>query len=234
MGGAGAGALYDMSIFLSQPHPFARSADPAVRPLAQKPPPAVKTPTLPQAPRAVPRQAPPSAVKSQAPPSAVAVPAGRREGQIISEIRIGGLAHDQGPFSHNKEGGFDTNLEVLFVTSRSLQAIYAPRPHMGVSVNSAGHTSQVYVGLTWEWDFLGDGFFDLTLGGAYHNGETTANMPNKKDLGCSFLFRESFDLGYRISGPHSLMFHLNHTSNANLCSPNEGLESVGIRYGYRF
>ena len=48
------------------------------------------------------------------------------------------------------------------------------------------------------------------------------------------LFRESLDLGYRVLGPHSIMFHFDHISNAKLCSTNEGLETFGIRYGYRF
>ena len=30
------------------------------------------------------------------------------------------------------------------------------------------------------------------------------------------------------------MFHFDHISNAKLCSTNEGLETFGIRYGYRF
>ena len=30
------------------------------------------------------------------------------------------------------------------------------------------------------------------------------------------------------------MVQLSHSSNAKLCSENEGLETIGIRYGYQF
>ncbi|MDP6173676.1 MAG: acyloxyacyl hydrolase [Rhodospirillales bacterium] len=153
---------------------------------------------------------------------------------MVSEIMVGALLHDQGPFSHNKEGGIDTNMELLFPSPDLLSGIWKPRPHFGFSWNSAGDTSQVYVGLTWDWEFLGSGFFNFSLGGAYHTGETRTTKLDKKELGCSILFRESLDLGYRISGPHSVMLHLDHISNAKLCSSNEGLESFGLRYGYRF
>jgi lipid A 3-O-deacylase len=101
-------------------------------------------------------------------------------------------------------------------------------------MNSAGNTSQVYAGLTWEWGFYEDLFFSFSLGGAIHDGSKVTSDPKKKSLGCRTLFRESLDLGYNISGPHSIMFHLDHISNAKLCSTNEGLENFGLRYGYRF
>ena len=70
-----------------------------------------------------------------------------------------------------------------------------------------------------------------------------------KSLGCRFLFRESVNAGYRFNKRHALMLHFDHSSNANLCEKNtrdgtaegrhdvtlnEGLESVGVRYGYMF
>lgn len=229
-GGAAAGtsgAVYDMSFFLAQPHPFAaRSTSP--RPMARRP-----APTAVQAqPRRVAVPTPPTATL---PSSAIADSgAGGGLSGIFSEIRGGFLVHDEGMFSHNKESGFDGNLELLFTSPELLKVIWEPRPHMGFTVNSAGNTSQAYLGLTWEWEFLGDAFFDFSLGGAYHNGETTTTALDKKELGCSVLFRESLDLGYRFFGAHSLMFHLAHISNAKLCSTNEGLETFGVRYGYRF
>ena len=72
---------------------------------------------------------------------------------------------------------------------------------------------------------------------------------SEKSLGCRFLFREGIDVGYRFGKHHAIMAHLDHSSNASLCEKNtpdgtadgrhdavlnEGLESVGIRYGYMF
>lgn len=153
---------------------------------------------------------------------------------FLSEIRVGALYHDQGPFSSNKEGGVDANLELLFASPDFFDILWSPRPHMGLSYNSSGDTSQAYLGLTWEWDFLEDFFAGFSLGGMVHDGFKTTQRLDRKELGCRILFRESITFGYRFSKHHSLMAFLDHSSNAKLCSRNEGLENVGIRYGYRF
>ena len=217
------GAIYDMDRLLRQPHPFARPA-PA--------PPAAGAAPLRPAP------APPLRRTGQTKAPAVAPPAKQRTADgvvdIFSEVRLGFLVHDQGPASHNKEGGYDGNLEVLFTSPDFLDIIWAPRPHFGGSVNSQGDTSQVYLGLTWEFEFLDSAFFDFSFGGAYHSGETTTDARDKKELGCSVLFRESIDLGYRFDDHHSVSLFLDHISNAKLCSENEGLENFGLRYGHSF
>ena len=210
-------ATYDMDRFLGEPHPFAAppaTSPPAVRPVPA--PPAISAPAAPPAQRARP---PAPAVRGD---------------EFLSEIRLGGLAHDQGPFSSNKEDGFDMNLEVLFVSPDFLDVIFSPRPHAGLTLNSSGNTSQAYLGLSWEWDFWDGAFAGFSLGGAVHDGETTNAPLDRKELGCSVLFRESIDIGYRFDKTNSLMVHLDHISNAKLCDTNEGLENIGIRYGYRF
>jgi lipid A 3-O-deacylase len=153
---------------------------------------------------------------------------------IISEIRVGALWHDQGPFSHRKEKGYDGNLEILFTSPDFLDNVWGPRPHVGVSINSAGDTNQAYLGLTWQRHFYKSYFANFSFGAGYHDGYKVTDLRDRKSLGCKLLFRESIDIGYRFEAPHSIMAHLDHVSNAKLCSTNEGLESVGIRYGYHF
>lgn len=224
------GAVYDMDRLLNEPYPFAPPA--AAAPMPRPAVPAAPVPRR-QAQRApaAPRPAPP-------PPATIPEErdSGRILGGIVSEVRGGVLAHDQGPFSSNKEDGVDLNLEVLFTAPDLLKVIWSPRPHVGLTGNTAGDTDQFYVGLGWEWDFLKHWFAGFTLGGAVHDGEltTTDGARDKKELGCRLLFRESVDAGYRFGGRHSLMLHFSHISNAKLCEVNEGLENVGIRYGYRF
>jgi lipid A 3-O-deacylase len=152
----------------------------------------------------------------------------------ISEVRIGALVHDIGPFSSNEEGGMDGNFEVLFQSPGLLDIIWAPRPHIGLSVNSEGDTSQVYAGLSWEWSFWGHWFAGFSLGGSVHDGKLTTNRIDRKELGCRLLFRESIEIGYRFGGKHSISGFLDHISNARICEKNEGLETTGIRYGYKF
>ncbi|HJO72215.1 MAG TPA: acyloxyacyl hydrolase [Rhodospirillales bacterium] len=232
---ATSGAIYDMQRMLSEPHPFAGPpVPPAASPVAPSVAPSAP-PTV--APRAAPRRA------VQAPPPRTATkprPTARQGGttgalwDVISEVRTGLLAHDQGPFSSNKEDGVDINLEVIFVTPEILDIIWRPRPHIGLIGNSSGDTSQAYVGLGWEWDFWRTWFAGFTLGGAIHDGKNTTKELDRKELGCRVLFHESIDFGYRFSKRHSVMAQLSHSSNAKLCSENEGLETIGIRYGYQF
>jgi lipid A 3-O-deacylase len=154
--------------------------------------------------------------------------------RTAAEVRLGGLIHDEGPFSRNEEDGFDINLEILFPSPRLLEIIWSPRPHIGVTFNTEGDTSQAYFGLSWEWEFWGNWFAGFSWGGAVHDGELLTNKIDRKELGCRLLFRESVEFGYRVAGRHGISLFLDHISNANICDANEGLENFGVRYGYRF
>ncbi len=154
--------------------------------------------------RAIPRPAIQKSVSDRLPvttaPKAAVAAVPRQEKGLISEIRVGFLAHDIGPFSRNEEDGFDGNFEILFRSPSWLQKIWAPRPHLGLSVNSSGDTSQAYMGLTWEWRFWRNWFIDFSLGGSIHAAKKTTTRIDRKKLGCRVLFRESLELGYIFSG----------------------------------
>ena len=47
-------------------------------------------------------------------------------------------------------------------------------------------------------------------------------------------FRLGLNVGWQFNKNHSIDVLLDHISNAKLCDTNEGLENVGIRYGYKF
>ena len=230
------GGLYNMDGLLKQSHPFAAARPPAPGP-ARAP--------------AVPSQPGPSR-PAPTPTTASMADAGSSGGwfdDVFSEIRVGALLHDTGPFSSNEEDGIDANVELLFESPDIFSFMWSPRPHLGVSYNSGGDTSQLYTGLTWEWSFWDGWFAGFSLGGMVHDGHLVGEDGESKSLGCRFLFRESVNAGYRFNKRHALMVHFDHSSNANLCEKNtrdgsaegrhdvtlnEGLESVGIRYGYMF
>ncbi len=171
---------------------------------------------------------------------------------VISEIRAGILYHDAGLFvvpgewaRHRVESaGFDVNLEILFASPDIFQAIWSPRPHIGATVNPRGATSQIYAGVTWNWD-LGDRlFFEFSGGGAVHDGQTDGGpaIPagaietagGEKLLGCRMLFRGAIALGLRLTERQSVSLVLDHISNGYFCDPNPGLDTFGLRWGYRF
>ena len=154
--------------------------------------------------------------------------------KAISEMRLGVMRHGVHVFVDAEEEGLDVNAEVLFTSPDFMRILLSPRPHLGGSLNTSGDTSQLYFGLTWDVDLFDPVFFELSFGGAVHDGETNDDGEDQKALGCRVLFRESLSLGWRFDEHHSLSVMLDHISNAQLCDHNEGLDTLGLRYGYRF
>ncbi len=213
---------YDLNILMQQPHPFAGPQAPPAWPSLLGPVPAAAPAPGPARPR-------PAAEDTSFFGST-----GDGILAAISEFRGGILAHDRGPFTNNEEGGADINLEVLFRSPDFLGSIGSPRPHLGFSVNTSGDTDQFYAGLTWEWQFWRRLFAGFSLGGAIHDGETETSRTDQKELGCRVLFRGSLELGYRLTRRHGISLFYDQISNLDICDHNEGLETAGLRYGYRF
>lgn len=155
---------------------------------------------------------------------------------LVSEIRAGILAHDVPIAGFNRESGADLNLELLFSAPQLafFEAIGSPRPHIGTDLNLDGNTSQVYAGLTWEWDLPGDFFLDLGGGGALHNGYAYTAKNDRKSLGSSLLFHLTGSIGYRLTERTNVSLMYDHISNAGLANNNEGLDNLGVRFGYLF
>jgi hypothetical protein len=160
---------------------------------------------------------------------------------VFDELRVGLLRHDAGVFGNHLESGVDFNGEIRFTSPGALAFLGAPRPAIGLSVNSDGNTDQLYAGLVWTvfpfngWRPVGEGLFlDAGLGGAVHDGKLDTFDPDRKALGSRVLFHLSLELGWSFDGRNSLGILLDHMSNANLASRNEGLDTLGVRYGYKF
>lgn len=153
---------------------------------------------------------------------------------VVSEIRGGVYAHDISFWSFHRESGVDINGEVLFVSPDFLKGIWAPRPHLGATVNTSGNTSHAYGGLTWEYDLPANFFVDGNLGLSVHNGHLDTNNSKRKSLGSPVLFRVGAALGYNITEKVNVSVQYEHMSNAYIANPNEGMDNVGLRLGYRF
>ena len=215
---------YDIGILMYRPHPFAGPVAPTAWPSHLGPVPAAAPAPGPARPRPRPAAADTSFLGS----------AGGGPLAALSEVRGGILAHDRGPFTNNEEGGADINLEALFRSPDFLGSIGSPRPHLGFSVNTSGDTDQFYAGLTWEWEFWRRVFAGFSLGGAVHDGETETSRTDRKELGCRVLFRGSLEIGYKLTRRHGVSLFYDQISNLDICDNNEGLETAGVRYGYRF
>ncbi|MEQ9520775.1 MAG: acyloxyacyl hydrolase [Parvibaculum sp.] len=157
------------------------------------------------------------------------------EGGIVDEVRIGALNHEMTLFRDSSdEDGVDVNLEVLFDSPQWLEWAGSPRPHLGATIATHDDaTSFIYTGLAWDWNFWGPAFVEGAFGVALHDGET-GRSTTSNELGCTWNFHESVSLGYELTEHHRLMLTAEHISNASLCSENEGLTNIGVRYGYKF
>ena len=107
-------------------------------------------------------------------------------------------------------------------------------PNFGMSLNSQGDTSKAYGGILWEFLLDNGIFFNSGVGLAVHNGQTESDDANKKQLGSRVLFRIPIEIGFTISQRHRISILFDHISNAYLADPNEGMDTIGLRYGYQF
>jgi hypothetical protein len=155
---------------------------------------------------------------------------------LLYEVRIGLMAHDiDGLWSGDrKEDGFDLGMELVF--NRAVGSILngIVRPNVGFTLNNRGDTSKVYAGFLWRWSHDSGWFVDLGLGAALHNGELESRERDEKQLGSRVLFRIPIELGYQLGDHHHVSLYFEHISNAWLVDENEGMDLLGIRYGYRF
>lgn len=155
---------------------------------------------------------------------------------LVDEVRLGILAHDvPGLWSgwRIETSRPDFNAELIFSPSvRFLGGTV--RPVIGGSYNSGGGTSKAYADARWESNTGLGVFFGLGLGAAVHNGYLDPVSLDHKALGSRVLFHIPAEIGYRFEGGHSLSLYFEHTSNGYTQKSNEGLDDLGIRYGFKF
>ena len=159
-----------------------------------------------------------------------------RGSATVHELRGGVLAHDVDGLwaAPRREDGVDFNAEVVLAKPAFMLLGGTVRPNAGVSVNNRGGTSKLYAGLLWEIAAANGVFLDLGLGAAIHDGARRTTDPTRKQLGTRVLFRIPVEVGFAVTERHRLSVLFAHISNGFLVDPNEGLGTLGIRYGYRF
>ena len=163
--------------------------------------------------------------------------AGHAEG-LIRELKGGILAHDV----PNLWSGFRTENDAVAINVEALLTPSLPflggtlRPAIGASIATEGGTSNVYLDARWEFETASRIFFSIGLGGTVHNGETKLLAANQtaKALGSHLLFHIPVEIGYRFDRHNSISIYFEHMSNGYTQDQNEGLDRLGIRYGYRF
>ncbi|MEM7252570.1 MAG: acyloxyacyl hydrolase [Pseudomonadota bacterium] len=163
---------------------------------------------------------------------------------LLRSAIVGVLLHDQGPFSDKLESGsLDLNLEVQFHRPRLKwwPWIGAPYPHLGTNLNSGGDTSQLYGGLTWEYQALRRLAGTFSAGMSLHNGDIEQEDDELCDddgdcgFGTRLIFRFSAGIRFEASKRIGIEAFYDHISHAKILdAENEGIDSVGLRVHYRF
>lgn len=177
-------------------------------------------------------------------------PSRAESASFVSELKFGVLAHDV-RFAGGKESGADINGELLFASPiedrlaarvpKLLRWMVQPRPHIGFEANTAGDTSQIYLGLTWTWQLVrglvrpDDGLdFGIGFGPAFNDGKLETHRSDRKSLGAHALFHVSFELGYRFAPRYEVSVYFDHDSNAGLARFNQSINDAGLRFGIHF
>ena len=150
-------------------------------------------------------------------------------GAGISEVRFGVLAHD--PLIQ-KEEGVDLNAELFF--DSWIDGSWELRPSIGATVNLDDDTNFAYLGLTYGGPLSDSLFLEISGGGAVHDGKLETADPGRKELGSRVLYHVALSLGVRMTDTMSLSLFADHMSNAGIEERNEGLETGGLRLGFRF
>ncbi|MGE3770608.1 MAG: acyloxyacyl hydrolase [Bdellovibrionales bacterium] len=149
------------------------------------------------------------------------------------------------PWLQHDEGGLAINGELLFKGPAYLRHIWTPRIQLGGSASLAGETNYVYTGLYWDRDFCDTWFVAGFFGLALHDGTTdmspaNPNYNNTRLLGNRVLFRLGPEIGYRIDNNWSISGQWAHLSHGWILNgfdtgePNEGLDQLSVRVGYKF
>lgn len=146
------------------------------------------------------------------------------------ELRGGVFATMLGP----EIGSVDVNGEVVlpkFYTVPGIVNAFIPRLAAGGMANVDGKTSYGYLHALWTVNYTRNLFGEVSVGGAVNDG------PNSQ-LGCPELVALGADFGYRLDAHWSAMLTFQHLSNGkgylSDCPHNDGLNVLGLRFGYSF
>ncbi len=176
----------------------------------------------------------------------------RADAQNITnaEVKLGILEHDP-TWAGGREKGININPELILDSPVNAswvaslpgwaQFAFQPRPAAGVEINTADGTNEAYLGASWAWQLVGNIFkpddgleFAFFFGASVNDGKITSHIPDRKSLGSNLLFRENFELGYRISPEYLVSLNFDHLSNAGFGVHNQSINDVGVRFGVGF
>jgi hypothetical protein len=159
----------------------------------------------------------------------------------ISEVRIGpAVSNLELPFwsAVNRKGRLDSfDVDVFFSTPLAdLFELGTLRPDLGGVINLGGYESMIHAGLDWHVPLGSLPFYaEAGAGIVFHNGYLDNAPPGFHDLGCRTLLNWKLGAGWNVSDKIDLTLQWEHASNyVFACTPNAGLNSIGLIAGWKF
>jgi lipid A 3-O-deacylase len=150
-----------------------------------------------------------------------------------AEIRIGAMQTRGGPEQGNGAVSLEVRSPPVFALAG---APFRPRLSVGMGVlMSPSNTSYMFVDATARFDLDPRLFLEGGLGLAANDGvQGERAPPGRAAMGCAWGFREAIAVGIVPRRDLSILFVLEHISNAKLCDRNQGLTLIGMKLGVRF
>ena len=167
--------------------------------------------------------------------TAALLPASASAGEIYG----GAYAHGvDTPFTFDTgEGGMDVQAGYRFDEIEALGALGGPQPYVFASVNTAGDTNFVGMGVSWQAE-IGRIYLRPGVGLVLHDAPALRVDPEtgyRTDLGSRVLFEPELAIGTRLDQRWSIEASWVHISNARLFNSeqNPGIDMMGLRVNYR-
>jgi lipid A 3-O-deacylase len=168
----------------------------------------------------------------------------------VDELHIGVMRHNICVLdckNADKEDGPNVEFQLSFDSPGFLHWAGSPQPYIMGSINTAGDTSFGGVGLEWRWNFAEHWALEPGFGYVVHDGhlenpyasgtpEAAAFAAEHLQLGSRDLFRTSIGLTRDFAGPWEGQILFEHLSHGQFLGDgrNQGVDQLGIRFGYQF
>jgi hypothetical protein len=162
---------------------------------------------------------------------------------ILDEVWVGGYAHDFDDSQHKESGTQEVEVEVDTAPPPILRVIGSPRVALTMALNTGGKTDFGGVALAWQRRLVGRLSGTVQFGLDGNNGNVRAPpgpagdelRADRLQLGSNLLFREAVGLDWRLSDRLRLGAQYIHNSTGQILAhgPNEGINELGMRLGYR-
>lgn len=172
------------------------------------------------------------------------------QAEAVESVHVGVMAHNicvTDCKNAGKEQGPNLEFQANFGSPGFLSIIGSPQPYVVLTLNTSGDTSSGGVGLEWSFPVSEHWAIEPGFGYVIHDGAT--NLPyasgtpeaaafteNHVLLGSRDLFRTSIGVTRDFDGPWEAQIFFSHLSHGQILGEgrNQGMDQLGVRFGYRF